>query len=228
MVKPKKKLLSSVSKRQQNKYNVKNINDKNIIESSSSSSSTHYNPSKLLYHMRLSSNNDDKIDQRNKKILVREARRRQSQVLDASLNDTFDNNLGNINDSGHNIHVYKHDNSPNKDHKHHHRKHHNQHKHHHHHHQNMSQQNVNATSTTNDNMNIDALKTMVFQQAARIAELETENRFLKNVILEQQHQQQHLSPIKHNDEGTVNNINNNITNHPRKHNKQHEALSYEQ
>ena len=27
MVKPKKKLLSSVSKRQQNKYNVKNIND---------------------------------------------------------------------------------------------------------------------------------------------------------------------------------------------------------
>ena len=92
----------------------------------------------------------------------------------------------------------------------------------------MSQQNVNATSTTNDNMNIDALKTMVFQQAARIAELETENRFLKNVILEQQHQQQHLSPIKHNDDGTVNNNNNNITNHPRKHNKQHEALSYEQ
>ena len=95
----------------------------------------------------------------------------------------------------------------------------------------MSQQNVNATSTTNDNMNIDALKTMVFQQAARIAELETENKFLKNVILEQQHQQQHLSPIKNNDDGTVNNNNNNIRNHPRKHNnKQHEgaALSYEQ
>ena len=108
MVKPKKKLLSSVSKRQQNKYNVKNMNDRNIIESSSSSS-THYNPSKLLYQMRLSSNDDDKIDQRNKKILVREARRRQSQVLDASLNDTFDNNLGNINDSGRNIHFYKHD-----------------------------------------------------------------------------------------------------------------------
>ena len=175
MVKPKKKLLSSVSKRQQNKYNVKNINDKNIIESSSSSS-THYNPSKLLYQMRLSSNDDDKIDQRNKKILVREARRRQSQVLDASLNDTFDNNLGNINDSGHDIHFYKHDNSPNK-----HYKHHNQDKHHHHHHKNMSQQNVNATSTTNDNMNIDALKRMVFQQAARIAELETENKFFKKM-----------------------------------------------
>ena len=47
---------------------------------------TDFNPSALLYSMRLNSSQDEeKIDRRSKTILVRDQRRRQSQVLEASM-----------------------------------------------------------------------------------------------------------------------------------------------
>jgi hypothetical protein len=129
----------------------------------SDATNTDFNPSALLYSMRLnkSSQDEEKIDRRSKTILVRDQRRRQSQVLEASMQDVIS------------THVHVQQNGPG-----------NQHtpaerdpNH------SLSQKSGSANDGT-----MVALKAKVIQQATRIAELEAENRYLRMQIIEKQHQ----------------------------------------
>ena len=144
--------------------------------------------------MRMKNNDEKHINEQNAKILIFHQQTEQSQVLDASLSDSF-----NVNHTT--------------NHHHHHKKNHHHHHHHHHHHLQHSKL---LQNTAYNNMTVDALKSMVVQQASRIAELETENTFLKNLIVEQQQQEQQREP------STGNKSSNNIQ--PEKEAK----LSYEQ
>jgi hypothetical protein len=123
---------------------------------------THYSPAKFLYEMRMKNNDEEHINGQNAKILIFHQQSEQSKVLDASLSDSF--------------HVNRT--------KHHH------HRHHRHHHHHRLQHSKLPQNTAFNNMNADALKAMVVQQASRIAELEMENTFLKNLVVDKQQEQQ--------------------------------------
>lgn len=129
----------------------------------SDATNTDFNPSALLYTMRLnkSGQDEEKIDRRSKRILVRDQRRRQSQVLEASIQNVIStqghvqqNGLGNQHTPAESEPIHS-----------------------------SSQKSGSANDET-----LVALKAKVIQQATRIAELEAENRYLRGQMIEKQHQ----------------------------------------
>lgn len=167
MMVPQKKLLSNKSKNKKQHVLDKNIVKKNVkkytydnvhVDDNNNSNNTQYSPAKFLYQMRMKNNDEERINEQNAKILRFHQQKEQSQVLDASLSDSFHIN--------HKRHRNINHTRGNK---------------------------VTLQSASLNKMNVDALKAMVVQQASLIAELETENTFLKNLIIEQQHEQQRPS-----------------------------------
>ena len=128
----------------------------------SDATNTDFNPSALLYSMRLnkSSQDEEKIDRRSKTILVRDQRRRQSQVLEASMQDVIS------------THVHVQQNGPGNQ------------------HTPAESDQIHSSSQKSGSANDEtlvALKAKVIQQATRIAELEAENRYLRGQMIEKQH-----------------------------------------
>ena len=128
----------------------------------SDATNTDFNPSALLYSMRLnkSSQDEEKIDRRSKTILVRDQRRRQSQVLEASMQDVIS------------THVHVQQNGPGNQ------------------HTPAESDQIPSSSQKSGSANDEtlvALKAKVIQQATRIAELEAENRYLRGQMIEKQH-----------------------------------------
>ena len=126
----------------------------------SDATNTDFNPSALLYSMRLNSSQDEeKIDRRSKTILVRDQRRRQSQVLEASMQDVIS------------THVHVQQNGPG-----------NQHTP-----TEVIKSLIKPKSGSANDETLVALKAKIIQQATRIAELEAENRYLRGQMIEKQH-----------------------------------------
>ena len=127
----------------------------------SDATNTDFNPSALLYSMRLNSSRDEeKIDRRSKTILVRDQRRRQSQVLEASMQGVISTH-GHVQQNGPGNQHTPAERDPN---------------------HSLSQKSGSANDGT-----MVALKAKVIQQATRIAELEAENRYLRGQMIEKQH-----------------------------------------